>query len=139
MYFCLFFYKYNVLLFVLFNRDMMVNLYKLFFQPNKNFFIPPFFYHSNQTQIKETKYFSTFLLFHLFSVFYTLTFLSYQPTDPKLERQENELTSVCSSSPRKKALLNEFYKFFFHVTMHNENYAFTSLSIKFPNTLKGYI
>ena len=33
-----FFKKYNVLLFVLFKRDMMVNLYKPYFQPNlKNF------------------------------------------------------------------------------------------------------
>ena len=29
-----FFRKYNVLLFVLFNRDMMVNLYKIYFEPN---------------------------------------------------------------------------------------------------------
>ena len=29
-----FFKKYNVLLFVLFKRDMMINLYKLYFQPN---------------------------------------------------------------------------------------------------------
>ena len=34
------FLKYNMLLFVLFNRDMMVNLYKLYFQPNKKVFHP---------------------------------------------------------------------------------------------------
>ena len=36
-----FFFKvYNVLLFVLFKRDMMVNLYKPYFQPNKKKFHP---------------------------------------------------------------------------------------------------
>ena len=33
-----FFFKYNVLLFVLFNKDIMINLYKLYFQPNKKVF-----------------------------------------------------------------------------------------------------
>ena len=35
-----FFFKYNVLLFVLCNRDMMVNLYKIYFQQNKKAFHP---------------------------------------------------------------------------------------------------
>ena len=38
-----FFFKYNVLHFVLFNRDMIVNLYKLYFQPNKKVFHPSTF------------------------------------------------------------------------------------------------
>ena len=38
-----FFFKYNVLLFVLFKRDMMVNLYKLYFQPNQKIFHPSTF------------------------------------------------------------------------------------------------
>ena len=40
---------YNVLLFILFKRDMMVNLYKLYFQLNQKFSIPPFFQPLNQT------------------------------------------------------------------------------------------
>ena len=32
--------KYNVLIFVLFKRDMMVNLYKSYFQPNQKVFHP---------------------------------------------------------------------------------------------------
>ena len=40
--------KYNVLLFVLFKRDIMVNLYKLYFQPNQKFSISPFFHPLNQ-------------------------------------------------------------------------------------------
>ena len=35
--------KYNVLLFVLFTRDMMVNLYKPYFQPNQKVFYPSTF------------------------------------------------------------------------------------------------
>ena len=38
-----FFLKYNILLFVLFKRDMMVNLYKLYFQPNQKVFHPSTF------------------------------------------------------------------------------------------------
>ena len=38
-----FFLKYNILLFVLFKRDMMVNLYKLYFQPNQKIFHPSTF------------------------------------------------------------------------------------------------
>ena len=34
---------YNVLLFVLFKKDMMVNLYKLYFQPNQKIFHPSTF------------------------------------------------------------------------------------------------
>ena len=34
---------YNVLLFVLFKRNMMVNLYKLYFQPNQKVFHPSTF------------------------------------------------------------------------------------------------
>ena len=35
--------KYNVLLFVLFKKDMMVNLYKFYFQPNQKIFHPSTF------------------------------------------------------------------------------------------------
>ena len=35
--------KYNKLPFVLFKRDMMVNLYKLYFQPNQKVFHPSTF------------------------------------------------------------------------------------------------
>ena len=35
--------KYNILLFVLFKRDMMVNLYKPYFQPNQKVFHPSTF------------------------------------------------------------------------------------------------
>ena len=52
----------------------MVNLYKPYFQPIKKFFIPPLFYSHNQTQMKKTKNFSIFLLFHSPSIFYPLTF-----------------------------------------------------------------
>ena len=43
--------KYNILFFVLFKRDMIVNLYKPYFQPNqtKKFSIPSLFHHFNQT------------------------------------------------------------------------------------------
>ena len=47
-----FFFKYNVLLFVLFKRDMIVNLFKLYFQSNKkNFYpytFPPFQPNTNE-------------------------------------------------------------------------------------------
>ena len=39
------FKKYNVLLFVLFKKDMMVNLYKSYFQPNQKVFHPSTFSH----------------------------------------------------------------------------------------------
>ena len=38
-----FFLKYKILLFVLFKRDMMVNLYTLYFQPNQKVFHPSTF------------------------------------------------------------------------------------------------
>ena len=47
-----FFKKYNVLLFILFNRDMMVNLYNLYFQPNKKVFYP-FTFPSSQSNTNE--------------------------------------------------------------------------------------
>ena len=66
----------------------MVNLYKLYFQPNKKKkkkIIPPFFHPSNQTQMRETKIFSIFSLFHPLSIFYLLIFSSSQPNGKSKE------------------------------------------------------
>ena len=74
---------YNVLLFVLFNRDMMVNLYKIYFHTKKKMFsIFPLFHPSNQTQMRENKIFSILSLFHPFSIFYPPTFSSFQLNEP---------------------------------------------------------
>ena len=63
------FKKYNVLLFVLFNRDMIVNLYKLYFQLNKTFFIPSLFHRPNQTRMRDSTFLSFFyFLFSYFSI-----------------------------------------------------------------------
>ena len=63
------FKKYNVLLFVLFNRDMIINLYKLYFQSNKTFFIPSLFHLPNQTQMRDSTFLSFFyFLFSYFSI-----------------------------------------------------------------------
>ena len=82
-----FFKKYNVLLFVLFKKDMMVNLYKPYFQPNQKVFHLSTFHPLNQTQMKKTKNFYILPLFHPPSIFYPLTFPSFQPMDPKRERE----------------------------------------------------
>ena len=79
---------------ILINRGMRVILYKLHFlsphfssQPNKWVFHP-----SNQKQMRETKIFSTLLLF------YHSTFLSPQPN--KLLRSFSvKINSINSSSP----------------------------------------
>ena len=48
-----FFKKYNVLLFVFFKRDMMVNLYKLYFQLNQKYFHPSAFSSSQPNTNEE--------------------------------------------------------------------------------------
>ena len=48
------FKKYNVLLFVLFKRDTIVNLYKLYFQPNQKVF-HPFTFPPSQPNTNEEK------------------------------------------------------------------------------------
>ena len=45
--------KYNVLLFVLFKRDMMLNLYNPYFQPNQKVFHPSTFPPSQPNTNKE--------------------------------------------------------------------------------------
>ena len=47
------FKKYNVLLFVLFKKDMMVNLYKFYFQPNQKIFHPSTFPPSQSNTNEE--------------------------------------------------------------------------------------
>ena len=80
--FILFFFKYNVFFFVLFNRNMMLNLYKLYFQPNKKNFHPSTFPPPSQTKMRETKNFSILPLFHSLSIFYLLIFSTSQPNRP---------------------------------------------------------
>ena len=77
-----FFLKYNVLPFVLFKRDMMVNLYKPYFQKNQKVFHPSTFPPLNQTQMRKTKNFSIFPLFHPLSIFHPLTFSFSQSNGP---------------------------------------------------------
>ena len=48
-----FFKKYNVLLFVFFKRDMMANLYKLYFQPNQKYFHTSAFPYSQPNTNEE--------------------------------------------------------------------------------------
>ena len=45
--------KYNVLFFVLFKTDMMVNLYKSYFQPNQKLFHPSTFLPSQPNTNEE--------------------------------------------------------------------------------------
>ena len=47
-----FFLKYNMLLFVLFNKNMIVNLYKFYSQPNKKVFYLSTFSPSQSTQMR---------------------------------------------------------------------------------------
>ena len=48
------FLKYKVLPFVLFNKDMMINLYKLYFQLNKKVFHPSIFLPSQPNTNERT-------------------------------------------------------------------------------------
>ena len=77
-----FFFKYNVFFFVLFNRNMMLNLYKLYFHLNKKNFHPSTFPPPNQTKIRETKNFSILPLFYSLSIFHLLIFSTSQPNRP---------------------------------------------------------
>ena len=63
---------------------MMLNLYKLYFQPNKKKFHPSTFPPPNQTKMRETKKFSILPLFHSLSIFYLLIFFNL-PTKQTLK------------------------------------------------------
>ena len=88
-----------MLLFVLFNRDMKVNLYKLYYnslifhlnqmkkEKNKENSIPSFFHPPNQSQTRETKIFSIISLFHSLPNFYL-------PTLPYPPNQTNSKTAL---------------------------------------------
>ena len=81
--------------FILFNRDMMINLYKLYFQQNKKFFIHPLFHPSNQTQMRETKIFSILSIFSILLLFY----LSNQTNPYSFSTNHHHHHCLASQSP----------------------------------------
>ena len=69
---------------LLYNKDIIVNVYKLHFpsspfslQPNKKVFYPPLFHSSNQTHMRENQIFSIIPL-----IFHPQTFPFLQPNGP---------------------------------------------------------
>ena len=75
--------------YILYNNDIIVNLYKLHFsffpfsfQPNKRFFHPPTFPPFNQTHKRESQIFSILSLFHFPIIFHSSTFLLLQSIKP---------------------------------------------------------
>ena len=59
----------------------MVNLYKFYFQLNKKVLHPPLFHPSNQIEMRETKNFSIFPLFHpLYFLFFHFFILPTKQT-----------------------------------------------------------